>query len=122
MHLRVAIGVTLFMRHVLGILIAIVSIAWTGAGRADEPPTVTPAILIAGNKHPIDKKIVFPKTDGDLSGWRVCFNHHIDLDFYSISDKRESSLVELNVDHDLSDVREVKWTPYKRFRNFRSES
>lgn len=50
------------------------------------------------------------------SPWLIEFNHWIELDWHSISDKRESSRVDLTVAHDLSAVLDVRWTSLTRFR------
>ncbi len=55
------------MQRVIGILILSASIAWTGVICADEPPTFTPAHFDTESMHSIDKQIVFPETDGDVS-------------------------------------------------------
>ncbi len=61
------VAMTLLMQRVIGILILSASITWTGVICADEPPTFTPAHFDTESKHSIDKQIVFPETDGDVS-------------------------------------------------------
>ncbi len=58
---------TLLMQRVIGILILAAAITWSGFICADEPPTFTPAHFDTESKHSIDKQIVFPETDGDVS-------------------------------------------------------
>ncbi len=58
---------TLLMQRVIGILILSASISWNGVVCADEPPTFTPAHFDTESEHSIDKQIVFPETDGDVS-------------------------------------------------------
>ena len=65
----------------------------------------------------ISLKEITPLDPGsDVGGWRARFLHSIDLDDCSISDKRESSMVELTIDHDFSLVSNVRWKPLRRFR------
>ena len=47
--------------------------------------------------------------------WQVKFAHSIDLDFHSITDKRESSVVNVFLDRNLCPVGSAKWSRLKSF-------
>ena len=54
-------------------------------------------------------------SESDDFAWRVRVTHSIDLDFCSVSDKRESNRVELKLDRELRPVGDVSWERLKAF-------